>query len=420
MAKRKEKIKDTILLNKMYSGEFTENNIGHEIINFFKTDDKNENYIYVLPYGGIAKKHNDKIEHILLTSPMHNGKFDILAKVENPTQINYGGNSKQNSEVGAEQRKFVNDNSIKYGGKFIYDIMEDNKHNDVAAYVTFKATNGVIRAKEVITITQDQFNLQRSKGYATGEDYTFFKKIIDTNDYWETEDKTTTVNTEGFEDVDGFNFLQLIKKEDDENIISNLFCYYLKNNKSLLDDFCERILQIPKDNYSIKREVCIADKLKKDKNAEQKKDENQYQRRGRIDLWLESDKVTVVIENKVKSGINGSRHDLESEATIDQLVDYCRFSEKQKEKKHYYFIFAPNYNEIETTTDNKYSHNNNYIVIRYKEIYDYFKNHAVQIDEYNCYSQFINALAKHIYTADKEMERRFVKAINKAKNSSNT
>lgn len=410
--------KDTILLNKMYSGEFTENNIGHEIINFFKTD-KGDNYIYILPYGGVSKEHNDKIAHILLTSPMRDGKFKILAKVENPIQINYDGNSKQNAEVGKKQRKYVEENNIKYGKRYIYDIMEKNKHNDVAAYVSFKATSGVIKAKKVITITQDQFNLQRSKGYAKGEHYNFFEAIIKDDSNWESEDTTTVVNTDGFEDVEGFNFLQLIKKEDDENIISNLFCYYLKNNKSLLDGFCESILQIPKDNYSIKREVCIADKLKKDKKSEQKNDENQHQRRGRIDLWLESDKNTVVIENKVKSGINGSRHDLESKTTITQLDDYCKFSEKQNKKNHYYFIFAPNYNEIETTKGNKYSHNNNYTVIRYKEIYDYFKNHTVQIDEYNCYSQFVNALAKHIYTADKEMERRFVKAINEVKNSSN-
>ena len=40
---------------------------------------------------------------------------------------------------------------------------------------------------------------------------------------------------------------------------------------------------------------------------------------------------------------------------------------------------------------------------------------AADVDEFNCYSQFVNALAKHIYTPDKEMERRFVKAIKHAK-----
>ena len=38
-----------ILLNKMYTGSFTTTaiDIGHEIINFFKTD-KGENYVYAL------------------------------------------------------------------------------------------------------------------------------------------------------------------------------------------------------------------------------------------------------------------------------------------------------------------------------------------------------------------------------------
>lgn len=56
-----------ILLNKMYTGSFTTTaiDIGHEIINFFKTDE-GENYVYVVPYGGMDKKHNDQISHILL------------------------------------------------------------------------------------------------------------------------------------------------------------------------------------------------------------------------------------------------------------------------------------------------------------------------------------------------------------------
>ena len=408
-----EKTKDTILLNKMYSGEFTENNIGHEIINFFKTDDL-ENYIYILPYGGIAKERNNRVEHILLTSPMHDGKFSILAKIEKPEQINYGGNSKQNNTVSAAQREFVKKHNITYGGKLIYDILESNKNNDTAAYVTFKATSGVIRAKKPIIVNQDTFNLQRSKGYAQGTDYTYFKEIIDTSSLWEKEDRTTTVNIDGFEDVNGTNFLQLIKKEDDENIISNLFYYYLSNNQKLLDEFCKEVLTIPTDNYSIKREVCIADKIKH--NKKDTTEDTKTQRYGRIDLWFSGDRNTVVIENKVKSGINGSRHDLDSGSVITQLEDYIEFSEKEIGKNHHYFIFAPNYNEIQTKENsNKYSNNENYTIVRYKEIYMFFKQHVADVDELNCYSQFVNALAKHIYTPDKEMERRFVKAIKHAK-----
>ena len=71
-----------ILLNKMYTGSFTTTayDIGHEIINFFKTD-KGENYVYVLPYGGMGVEHNDQISHILFTGAQKDGKFEIWQRL---------------------------------------------------------------------------------------------------------------------------------------------------------------------------------------------------------------------------------------------------------------------------------------------------------------------------------------------------
>ena len=60
--------KNVILINKMYTGSYLDdndgNNIGHEIINFFKADDGN-NYIYITPYG--KANNGDNIKYILLT-----------------------------------------------------------------------------------------------------------------------------------------------------------------------------------------------------------------------------------------------------------------------------------------------------------------------------------------------------------------
>ena len=81
MTENKEK---EILLNIMYNGDYlmSENkNIGHEIINLFQ-DDNGNNYIYVLPYGCMAKEHNDKIETILLVKRHNASLLEILAKAE--------------------------------------------------------------------------------------------------------------------------------------------------------------------------------------------------------------------------------------------------------------------------------------------------------------------------------------------------
>ena len=78
-----------ILLNIMYNGGYLQSenqNIGHEVINLFQSDNGN-NYIYVLPYGNMAAKHNGKIETILLVKRHNASILEILAKAEELEQI---------------------------------------------------------------------------------------------------------------------------------------------------------------------------------------------------------------------------------------------------------------------------------------------------------------------------------------------
>ena len=46
-----EQENNIILIAKMYTGEYIEENIGHEITNFFKPNGKNEYYGYIV-YNG--------------------------------------------------------------------------------------------------------------------------------------------------------------------------------------------------------------------------------------------------------------------------------------------------------------------------------------------------------------------------------
>lgn len=58
MAKEANNKKNVIVLNAMYSGKYLNDNLGHEIINLFKSDNqididgqKYQNFIYLNPYG---------------------------------------------------------------------------------------------------------------------------------------------------------------------------------------------------------------------------------------------------------------------------------------------------------------------------------------------------------------------------------
>lgn len=76
MAKR-----DTILINIMYTGDYTNKNIGHEIINMYKTDNK-DNYLYISPYGYVTNSWDNRIKTILYARSAGKDKLEIIAKAE--------------------------------------------------------------------------------------------------------------------------------------------------------------------------------------------------------------------------------------------------------------------------------------------------------------------------------------------------
>lgn len=56
-----------------------------------------------------------------------------------------------------------------------------------------------------------------------------------------------------------------------------------------------------------------------------------------------------------------------------------------------------------------------YQIIEYKEIFEFFYEQKNNMENDKYYIDFLRALSKHIYTAEEEMERKFVYAIKKCK-----
>ena len=179
------------------------------------------------------------------------------------------------------------------------------------------------------------------------------------------------------------------------------------------------MLNAPKDEYKIEREKVASDKKKKDEEIDGDIDatEETTKKRAmdRMDLWLEGKDNIIIIENKIKSGINGSRHDVNGELVQSQLSAYYNYAAKNKKgKKVHCFIFAPNYSEVDTEKG-LYEHNDKYKVVRYRDIFNFFNNPAYidlfKDDPFQAYPQFVAALSMHIYKPDEEMEKRFVTMI---------
>ena len=324
-------------------------------------------------------------------------------------------NSKRAGEIEEKrQQKIIKDNDISYGGLPVNEIFSEQ---DNTVFVTFKVGKyRSVKKQNPIYIVDDEkyvlnesyifvpefrFSNQSLKLYApkNKKEKAFEKliEIIDTDKYWEKEDTSTTISETTSADST-FGILDVIGKNDDELAYSNWLGYYLKNYPHLAEQFAYNILGITlhANNLEAKRE---------------------YQN---IDLWLEDDNSIVVIENKIKSGINGvnmERHDLKSELIQSQLSKYYSFAEeeaKKKNKQTYYYILLPDYS-YKNEDLSIYLMADKYTVVRYSEISAFFEKdiECLYLDE------FRKALKKHSTPYYKDlyqvMEERFVNKIRQKK-----
>ena len=140
-----------------------------------------------------------------------------------------------------------------------------------------------------------------------------------------------------------------------------------------------------------------------------------------IDLLISDKNNAIVIENKIKSSINGinERHDIYSNQVQSQLKKYYQFVTTDAEyckKTVNCFIFSPNYNRIDLS---KFSCGEKYTVVYYREIYNFFVENRNMFDEVPYFEDFINAMYKHTKDYDneleEEMQRRFQNTILKQK-----
>lgn len=409
-----------IILNRMYSGSYleTENqNIGFEIINLVK-DDNNKNYIYILPYGTIAKEHDNKIDSILLVRYCGSGVMEILAKATDLEQIAFN-----KTTINKDSRNYIDENNITYNGVKLYDIFEKNVFADTTVYITFKA-GSVKKPKQPLYIVDKmykhndkyssykledvRFANQSPKTYisnqANKKSFDVLQGLISDKKLWGQNTQKLKINKK--DAAENKSFISIIQKENDELVFSNLFKYIFESNMNAFRKFAADVLKINlDDNISIKREQhCSFNNVN-----------------GFIDLFINDSTNTVVIENKIKSGINGvsSRHDIYGEEIQSQLACYKGYVEKEfSQKKKHFFIFAPNYNHIDIK---KFKDNDFYKIINYKTLYNWFIKNKKEYKNVKYFDEFLMAIKKHASETENNheevMRQRFISTINNIKSN---
>ena len=399
-------MKDVILLNNLFNGEYIKEKVGGEIINMYQSDN-DKYYIYVNPYGNINNKWDNRIKHILFIRSVGNRVVKVIGKAEIKQQISLNAFRRLGAGIDDYQKKHIDDNKITYGNIKIYELGSWSNY-----FVTFEA-EGIYKAKTDIYLTPNKnqyyssnstfilenikaINNQSQKLYIdpNNANYKTIENIIRNADFWEknTVDKINlSENNENTE-----SFLSIIKKENDELVNSNLLAHFLENDKIFWSDFVGKVLKITDENVINSTPKITRESI------------------GNIDLFIEVGECAIVIENKIKSGISGQRDNgysqLEKyvEKAVEHFTDPKSNVSLPTNRTLYFYILRPDYNNEDYKVFNK---GDVYTEIKYSKIYEVIKNRNSDFH----FDEFKRVVKKHSAEYDNElfeiMNERFIEQI---------
>ena len=406
---------DSVIIERMYAGGYLDENIGHEIINTFKSD-SNRHFIYISPWGVVNAKYAHS-KNILLVRGIAADIWEVIGYATNLELLLSDesltvNNQKKTGEIDCQkQLNLIEERGIKYGGVAINELLREQKN---VVFVTYEAKEYhsvkenkqlyLVSKKELIKgdnyiylpTPKNKFGTQALHMYMDEENnretYELLLTLLDDKQWWDSDtchkigDLTTYNET--------FNILEIIKKDDDELTFSNWLAYYLVNDSEMLYDFCKELLGIQIDIAStiVKREY---------KN---------------IDIWIEDSNNILVIENKIKSGINGiveERHDFSSEGIKSQLSKYVKIAEEESNGRQCRFkLLIPDHG-VKDEELNVFSEYEKYLpVLRYSNLLSFVENHTTDLPYYE---DFKKAIKKHASQYKKNlyqiMEERLIAKI---------
>lgn len=393
-----------ILINQLFAGAYLQEgtNIGHEVINLFK-DDNNDNYLFVTPSGAVK---NHDVERILFVQNIKAREtMEVIMKADGLTKTSVEDISK-----------------IYYAGNNIVDIFKKNLYHGekdsvgIEIMATYKASNVVFPkngTRIILTVDKDYIadddntlviflNPNKQKIVGQGmrtylseisypDIYDVINELLNDNSKWEKDNNTQKMISDGSLARNNISFLEIIRKENDELIMSNLLAYYFNYNHRMFSKFTNEVMGI--NDFSISFEI-----IRESMNN--------------IDLWVQDENNIIVIENKIKSGINGRMDDGTS-----QLDKYADFAEKYKRDNKlgnvFYFLFVPNYNNLSRDISKL---NVQYKIINYSEIYDFFRKNAAEYINDKYFSDFLSGLKNQTMAFSELrfsiMRSRFLEKIN--------
>ena len=367
------------IFNKIFTGSYLEHNLGHELINFIKTEN-NERYVYINPWGERSKKAAESTEYALhiMGITYETEKYYELVAV---SKIKKEDESIYDRDVRIEKMNSKNKNLI-FEGHHLCDIFTDSKAHvySFAAEKFYIPKNG-IRIFFKVNVEEDTIpsepevlykdektnntiykisvkcNPQRNRCYSKTIDKTVLKDLVEPGKYLEENNDNIVL------DKDEQCFAVISDRTNLEDSTSNQIAYFLNRDKNILNSFIDLINKHLTDDKISKKEI-----------FEIKREDDH------VDLLLVSDKHVIVIENKIDSNINGEKES-NKEQKESQLSSYYksvtedkRFEWIDKSNIHF-FILQPQYSSItREKLNDEYLNGKEYEIIYYDELYSELRN----------------------------------------------
>ena len=283
-------------------------------------------------------------------------------------------------------------------------------------------------AKQILQKKQNENDIdytERFKEHCINEkeNYKVLSDLLNKDDLW--GNPIEEYNPSLIQEDDTFSFLTIAKKEYDELAYSNMFAYFFDKYNCLLEAFVNLAntkykLNIAINNHTINTKV----EAKAETNNKKKGNTDDVdigsetedapktilREKKNIDILIVSEKNTITIENKIKSDINGKKHDINGEIIRNQLDKYYDYIESTyKGFDNYYFLFIPTYNEskIDPTKFNRIGEKA-FKPIYFGELFEAFetckKEHPVEFDNDTYFDDFLKAIKRHSSKYDNNYE----------------
>lgn len=399
----------------MFTGDYLNNNIGHEIINLF-ADDYSRDFIYLCKDGKFNRKDVDLANSYAIQIRRPKGvtrTLEIISIAKGLKLVDESKFTKTHSILDIDAA--LNKDSLylsppTYGGESVYDIFQSNQQQQDCC-ATFVADQVFTPNKPIyirhdgkddpncmVVINKNPSQQMREYLYEEDNDFKALSAIIpgvlnDNEALWALRNPDTNKINNGkiyatATDIYGIQGRELS--------YSNAFKYFLDEYPELLEEFCK------KRDCELNKEGSIT----------------VYREWNNIDILINCDDWVFVVENKIFSGINGKYSDGKN-----QLNKYQETIKKEKingeknpfyNKKYKFILLSPDHNKISVEKP--------WITIPYSEIYDFLK-HKTEISPYKDdfhFVDFVKSLEQHSKSDYTKivMHKKFVKAIKKAKPTS--